>query len=300
MDLAFLIATAAILLGAAATFKLWGPALLRRLRANQEVTRGLESFLQLALWLAVLATVVLLISSLALDVISANLGWFDDEGPPDSASGRHPVLDTFPLHEGASWTYSYTEETAQGVETGVVTETVVMVPSGVPDGTYLAKVSVSGRKFLNRCPESGAAGAGSAYWVVADRSRFYVACSRNEAESLATELVHGGGGGSDDVLGKVPEFVLPLQEGQVWQAFQGRPVDAEDSAYQWYVTSKRDLQVPAGTFMDCYCIQLSTLPDTLIRWVCPGTGIAAIGYTHHGALHDYRAGLIRYEVAAEE
>jgi integrase/recombinase XerD len=70
----------------------------------------------------------------------------------------------------------------------------------------------------------------------------------------------------------------------MWQVFQGRAVDREDPAhrYEWYVDSKRAVDVPAGTFTDCYRVQLSTLPDMLIRWVCPRVGITAVEYTHQG------------------
>lgn len=137
MDLALLIVTAVILVGAAATFRLWGAPLLPRLGAGPDVIRGLGCFFQLSLWLAALATVVLLASSLALEAISIRFGWFNGGGPPESAGGRHPVLDTFPFYEGVSWTYTYTEETEQGVETGVITDTVTMVPAG-SDEVYLA------------------------------------------------------------------------------------------------------------------------------------------------------------------
>lgn len=294
-----MIVTAVILLGAAASFRLWGPPLLHRLGASRDVTRGLQSFVQLVLWLAAVATIVLIVSSLALDAMRIRFGWFSDGDAPESPGDHHPVLETLPFYEGASWTYAYTEETDQGVGTGIITETVVLVPDG-PAGVYLANVAVTGRTFLLHCPENGVPGGESAYWIVSDASSVYVACSRAEADVLAAELASGPDAGSDEILGKVPQFVLPLQEGKVWQAFPGRPVDEEDPAYQWYVDSRVDVDVPAGRFTGCYRVRLSTLPDTLVHWVCPAVGIAATEYTHHGSLRDYRAQLIGYEVAAEE
>jgi hypothetical protein len=138
------------------------------------------------------------------------------------------------------------------------------------------------------------------YWIVSDRSRVYAACSSAEADALAAELARGRGAGSDEVLGQVPAFALPLREGEVWQAFPGRPVVEGDPSYQWYVDASVDVDVPAGTFTDCYRVRLSTLPDTLVHWVCPGVGIAATEYTHHGALHDYRTELVGYEIPAQE
>lgn len=291
--------TAVILVGAAATFQLWGAPLLPRLGVGPDVIRGLGCFLQLSLWLAALATVVLLASSLALDAISIRFGWFNGGGPPESAGGRHPVLATFPFYEGVSWTYTYTQETEQGVETGVITETVTTVPAG-SDEVYLAQVTVVGRTFLRNCPANGVPGGESAYWIVADASRVYVACSRDEADALGAELMRGRDARSDEILGQVPAFVFPLQEGGVWQAFPGRPVNEEDQTYQWIVDSREDLDVQAGAFKGCYRVRLSTLPDVLVRWVCPGVGIAATEYTHHGALHEYRAELIGYEIPAEK
>jgi hypothetical protein len=297
LDLALLVVTAVILLGAAATFRLWGPLLLRRLGASPDVTRGLQSFVQLVLWLAALATVVLIVSSLVLDAINIRVGWFSDGDPPESASGRHPLLETFPYYEGASWTYAYTEETDHGVERGVITETVDTASIGSSGGVYRAHVTVRGRTFLRHCSESGVSGGESAYWIVSDTARAYVACSRAEADSLAAELARGPG--SDEVVGKVPEFAFPLQEDEIWQAFPGRPLNEDDPAYQWTVDSRVDVDVPAGTFTDCYRVRLSTLPDTLVHWICPGVGIAATEYTHHGALHDYRAELVGYEIPAQ-
>jgi hypothetical protein len=194
----------------------------------------------------------------------------------------------------------YTEETDRGVETGVITETVATISTGGSGGVYVAQIAVTGRSFLRHCPANGIPGGESAYWVVADASRVYVVCSSAEADALAAELAPGREAGPDEVLGTVPEFVLPLREGRVWQAFPGRPVSGEDSAYQWTVDSKEDLHVPAGTFRDCYRVRLSTLPDTLVHWVCPGVGIAATEYRHHGSPHDYRTDLTGYEIPSRE
>ena len=300
MDLALLIATAVVLLSAAATFRLWGRPLVGRLGASPDVTPGLQAFGQLALWLAALATVVLLVASLTLDAVSARLGWLGDERAPASGTGRHPLLETFPFTEGASWTYAYIEETDAGVETGVITETVAAVSTGGSRDVYVAHVAVTGRTFLGPCPASGVSGGESAYWIVSDRSRVYVACSSAEADTLAAELTRGRDARTDEVLGHVPAFVLPPREGEVWQAFPGRPVVTDDPSYQWYVDSSVDVDVPAGTFTDCHRVRLSTLPDTLVHWVCPGVGIAATEYTHHGALHDYRAELVGYGIPAQE
>jgi hypothetical protein len=220
LNIAFLAVTAVVLLGAAATFRLWGRPLLRRPRANPEVTGGLQSFLQLALWLAGLATVVLLVSSLVLDAMSTTLGWFGDEGSQESAPSGYPVLAYFPLHEGTTSIYSYTDETDLGVDSGVFAEAVAAVPSDIPDGAYLAEVAVTGRRFLSRCLENDGAGGDSEYWVVSDGSRLYIACSGNEADSLATEVVRGRNGGSDEVLGKVPEFVSPFRKARCGRCFR--------------------------------------------------------------------------------
>lgn len=299
MGTAVVILVAAVLLGAAVTFRLWGRPLVSRLRVDHEIGERLASFLQLVLSLAALAAVSLVILSLGLDVINANFDWFGGEEREAGEQGEHPMLAVFPLHEGTSWTYTYAEETELGVETGVVTETVVTVLPRISSQVHAARVAVTGRKFLDRCPESGD-GEASTYWVVADRSRYYVVCSKGQAVSLGAALVSGEGDGSDEVQGHVPEFVLPLEDGRTWQAFPGQPVTDDGPGYRWVVDSTLDAHVAAGPFADCARIQLATLPDTIFRWVCPGVGVTLVEYMHWGSLHTYRAELVDYRIEERE
>ncbi len=302
MGTAVVIVVTVVLLGAAMTFRLWWPSLVGRLRVDGEVGDGLAFFFHLVLWLIAVAAVILVVLGLALDVISANFDWFAPEG---TEADEHPMLAVFPLYEGTSWTYAYAEETEMGLETGVVTETVVTtevvaaVPPQASDAVHVARMAVTGRKFLDRCPENGD-GDGSTYWVVADRSRYYVVCSQGEVTSMTTALLQQQADGADEVLGHVPEFVLPLEEGRTWQSFPGQPVTEEGTGYRWIVESTQDARVPAGTFGDCYRMQLATLPDTTFRWVCPGVGVTLVEYVHWGSVHTYRAELIEYQVGAGE
>lgn len=217
----------------------------------------------------------------------------------------HPVLEYFPLYPGTSWTYFYSRE-AEGHgedgrsirgETRVITESVAMVITTISDEVYLAKIIVAGQSVLAGCYETSTLGSDAEYWMVADESRVFIVCSKSEATSLAVELVHSPNGQyATSTSATLPEFMLPLAIGKVWQAFPDFPVDIGGSAYLWHVESKLDLRVPAGTFSDCYRIQLFTLGAATKRWVCPGVGLAAIEYNHHGAVHNYRAELIGYEV----
>lgn len=228
------------------------------------------------------------------------------EGSPIAG---HPVLEYFPLYVGTSWTYFHSTE-AEGHgedgrsimgETSVITETVAMVNTSISDRVYIAKILVHGRSILARCFGTSTLGSNAEYWIVADESRVFIVCSKTEATSLATELAHGlDGEYGTSTPPRLPVFVLPLETGKVWQAFPDLPVEIGGSAYLWHVESKLDLRVPAGAFSDCYRIQLLTGPDATKRWVCPGVGLAAIEYNHHGAVHDYRAELVSYEVTGGE
>jgi len=296
MGTAVVILVAVILLGAAMTFRLWGPSLVGRLRVDGEVEDGLAFFFHLVLWLIAVAAVILVVLGLALDVISANFDWF---APEETGADEHPMLAVFPLYEGTSWTYAYAEETEMGLETGVVTETVAAVPPQVSDAVHVARIAVTGRKFLDRCPETSD-DDGSTYWVVADPSRYYVVCSKGEVVSMTAALLKQQEDGADEVQGHVPEFVLPLEEGRMWQAFPGQPVTEEGPGYRWIVESTQDARVPAATFADCYRMELATLPDTTFRWVCPGVGVTLVEYVHWGSVHTYRAELIEYRIGTGE
>lgn len=227
----------------------------------------------------------------------------------DSAIRTHPVLQYFPLYVGTSWTYSYAEE-AEGhgddgrsitAETTAITETVAMVTTTISDKVYVAKIVVSGRPILVDCHETLTLASDAEYWMVADESRVFIACSKRQATALSADLVTDAGADyATSTPPKLPAFILPLEEGSVWQAFPDIPANEHDPAYQWHVQSKLDVRVPAGVFTDCYRIQLFTHPDTTKRWVCPGIGIVAAEYNHHGTTHNYRAELLSYEIAGEQ
>jgi len=216
------------------------------------------------------------------------------------AALNHAILTYFPLYEGTSWTYSYVSQTASELETRLVTETVTAVPTSISGRVHLAEIAVSGRSVLDYCGENYVEDVGSSYWMVSDQSRAFVVCSRRDAYFLASDLARGRNRGTAEVRGDLPEYVFPLQEGEIWQEFTGDPVSLDDPSYQWHVGAKLGVRVPAGTFTDCYRIELFTLPDETMKWVCPGVGLVAVEYSHHGALWEYRAELVSYTVGSED
>lgn len=229
---------------------------------------------------------------------------------PEPPVPSHPVLAYFPLYVGTAWTYAYAEEAASRMEdgspvtrqTGAITETVAAVNTDLSDEVYTARIVVAGRDVLGECIAEPAPGSDGEYWMVADASRLFIACSEDEANALAVGLVSGPDPEHGDAdQQKLPEFVFPLETGNVWQAFPGPPVVEEEGPwYQWYVESQLGAPVPAGTLRDCFAILMLTGPDTMRRWVCPGIGIAAAEYYHHGTVNNYRAELVSYEIRAGE
>lgn len=228
---------------------------------------------------------------------------------PEPPVLSHPVLATFPLYVGTSWTYTYTEETAGRMEdgspitreTGVITETVAAVHTDLSEEVYTARIVLAGRSVLGQCLAEPAPGSDGEYWMVADASRLFIACSEDEAKALAVGLVSGPDPEHGDAAQqKLPAFVFPFETGNVWQAFPGPPVEEEGPWYQWYVERQLDAPVPAGTLRDCFALLMLTGPDTMSRWVCPGIGIAAAEYYHHGTVNNYRAELVSYEIGGGE
>ncbi len=169
-----------------------------------------------------------------------------------------------------------------------------MSASGLSDRARIVGIKVQPFPPLARCPEPAPIEGDADFWYVADKTRLFLACSRDEANDIATRLVHTSDG--QVPIDRLPLYVLPFRVGNVWPAFPGQPVSKEDPAYQWHVEAQLEVRVPAGTFTDRFRILLYTNPDETIRWVCPSVGLVAEEYHHHGAIADYRAELALYRI----
>lgn len=233
--------------------------------------------------------------------------WLKLDSPPSpeptsAQAAPANLMDFFPMHIGSQWTYQYSQfteptsanEGGANPQLGQFTQTVAVVDTGLSDRIMVVGLKTTGENFLNFCiPDGNQPYSGDLEtWLVIDSSSLYQVCSRQEAYAIATARLSD----PDDFAlssGALPMFQSPLEVGRLWPAFPGLP-PREDTDYQWLVESQVDVDLPAGEFKNCYRILLNTLPDTLVRWVCPGTGLVAEQYHHHGAINDYRYELQAY------
>ncbi len=219
---------------------------------------------------------------------------------PTPTATENPVLSLEPrdflgLTFGRRWTYSLEERTEDyagetpeanfDLNTQVFTEEVVFfVP--LTGGLSIAGIEVTGQGLIIGCqanPED------ADYWLVIEDSAIYRTCTHDEANSLADALLAGE---TPDRL--VPEYILPLLNGQMWPGFTDL-AERDDGMYQWIVEGSDDISVPAGEFTGCLRLILRTLPDATIKWICPGVGLTAMEYHHHGQLHYLRLELLAVE-----
>ena len=233
--------------------------------------------------------------------------WFKLDFPPSPLpesvqADPANLMDFFPMHIGAQWTYQYSQftEPASASEDdanprlGQFTQTVAVLDTGLSDRIKVVGLKVSGENFLNFCIQEGNQpySGDLETWLVIDSSSLYRACSRQEAYAIARERLSA----PDKFAlssGALPMFQAPFEVGKVWPAFPDLP-PRDDTAYQWLVESQVDVTLPAGEFKDCYRILLRTMPDTTVRWVCPGVGLVAEEYHHNGAINDYSYELQAY------
>ena len=209
------------------------------------------------------------------------------------------IGDIFPMFIGSTWSYNFGKVTQATDEEGSrilqfigsYTETVVAIETGLSDKAKIIGVEITGESFMNHCAGDDFISGDLDTWYVLDDSRLFQLCSRDEASAVATEMVRGQTQATPSVL---PEYVAPFEVGKLWPAFPDT-APREDTCYQWHVESKVDVRVPAGEFKDCYRLLLCTLPDTVIRWVCPGVGLVAVEYHHHGSIEEYRAELESFQ-----
>ncbi len=95
------------------------------------------------------------------------------------------------------------------------------------------------------------------------------------------------------------EYVLPFKVGALWGADPAYG-KRDDLLYQWAVDDKLEARVPLGKFKGCYDLFYRTLPDHEERWVCPGVGLVADKYEHHGTESQYRIELQSYTERSSE
>ncbi len=81
------------------------------------------------------------------------------------------------------------------------------------------------------------------------------------------------------------DYILPLRVGRGWGREDGLPREGpHDTRWEWFVAGRQTISVPAGTFEGCFRLIYETNPDDTQRWICPGVGLVAEEYTHHGTL----------------
>lgn len=213
------------------------------------------------------------------------------------------ITDVFPFYVGGTWVYNFgilseaidTGSPRIGQVIGSYTERVVIIETGFANSIRIIGVEQTGENFLSTCSSQALVSGDLTLWYVADSHRLYTECSRADAFATAMNLRLEGDRGTTPIS-EMPEYVVPFEVGNLWPAFPD-PSPRDDTAYQWHVEALVEVNVPADRFVDCYRIVLFTLPDSSVRWVCPGVGLVAQEYHHHGSVVDYRAELTSYEVS---
>lgn len=222
-----------------------------------------------------------------------------------SSNKTAKIADIFPLNIGGVWKYNYgiltysetDKATKQNRLTdiyGQYTETIATIDSQVKGGIKIigVKFTSSGRKFEGPLPCEIDTSSPSPlfYWLVIDDTRMFISCADNDTNLIIESLT------GDRTSSHFPEYVSPLIVGQLWDCFEGIG-KRSDNMYRWHVSSREDITVPAGAFKNCYKIELVTIADTTIRYVCPGYGKVAEEYHHRGTTTEYRAELAAFKFA---
>lgn len=191
---------------------------------------------------------------------------------PTPTPARPPILDAWPLRQGAAWVYSVTLDYAQGTGvthwTGAITETITSAMQ--QDSGWVFDFQIEGHPL--RTDEQG----NQQGQYVALGNRLYKWFGHQETSRLIAQ--QGQGFEDNQVL------VVPLASGQVWGAPQH--LVRGDGLYFWHVQGQEDLATPAGKFAGCYELALRTNPDHINVWFCPGIGIVRQEYHHHGSVMD--------------
>jgi hypothetical protein len=74
-----------------------------------------------------------------------------------------------------------------------------------------------------------------------------------------------------DVSRQMYLFHWPLELGASWD-----PWDNNNLTYKWKIDYTESVETEAGAFDNCYVLELVTRPDTTVKWLCPGVGVARI------------------------
>jgi hypothetical protein len=212
-------------------------------------------------------------------------------GNQEKPDSRGTVSEFFPFVVGARWTYTYRETLTGGPDApehttrGRYSETVVSVDNAFGNAITVVGISRDGSLLVSSsCSESS-------FWYVVSKYQIFIECDHGEAIKLATKL-HDSPSGQ---VNEPPEYALPFRLGTVWGLDSDTP-KRSDTMYQWYVEGAGvRVTVPAGTFKGCFDMIYRTLPDHEIRWVCPGVGLVASEYEHHGTTDRYRVELESYK-----
>jgi hypothetical protein len=257
---------------------------------------------------------VLFGSSTSLALVSAFVANSAKQNPPEGTSEKvagtsnasEEVAKYFPFHIGSSWTYSFKQSMEEGsgakartrTVRGHYSETVVSLEQSFDNSIQLVGVRRDGEppSYVS-CPVEkdfrSSDRTKPEFWYVTGRLRVFVVCTREDATQLVLTL---GNSPSGEISNYGPDYVLPFKLGGAWGADPDYPRD--DNFYEWAIVDQGDITVPAGKYKGCFSIIFRTLPDHEIRDICPGVGLVADEYEHHGTLDEHRIELTNYSRGA--
>jgi hypothetical protein len=211
------------------------------------------------------------------------------------------IYDLFPIFLGSEWKYQTSQTTEIKTTNGELkrvsvqgeySQTITSIFTGLSDRAKIVEFKIEGENYQNECTSSSLISGDSFLWYVIDEDRLYVACSKEAANKIATQIVHQEN--TTDL--PLPEYIAPLKLGTKWSEFNQDDANNLDSTYVWYVESIVPVTVPAGKYDNCYRILLYTNPDTTIKYICPNVGLVSFLYSHNGSVNDYSVELIKYSL----
>jgi hypothetical protein len=225
----------------------------------------------------------------------------------DVALASKEVAKYFPLHLGSRWTYSFKQSMEEGSGSqmrtrkviGHYSETVVSLDQSFGNSVQLVGVKRDGDppSYVS-CPVEKDFRSPDRtkpdFWYVTDRYRVFIVCTQQDAGKLVSTL---GNSPSEEISNFGPDYVLPFRPGETWGA-DPDTAPRDDNFYEWAVEGQGDITVPAGKYKGCYSIIFRTLPDHEIKDICPGVGLVADEYEHHGTLDEHRVELTHYSSGA--
>ncbi|BDU72756.1 hypothetical protein [Mesoterricola silvestris] len=219
-------------------------------------------------------------------------------GSPQAADG--PSLDTaavlqqFPLHKGAYWTYvgeaEWTTPVTQKVRGGRVRNVMEVLQFIPGEGGFAAVVRGFPMDLAWYEPGKG----NSFSVIICKKGRLFQESSRSlkGATAKAHQLL------ADRAYpppGEEPFLDLPLRAGKTW----ARTTDRDDGMYCWVVegSEPRPFSAPGvarGAAFPAFTAHFRTNPDQQTVEFAPGIGITGFTYEHHGAVARTRVRLIAH------